>query len=171
LGCGVIYQLTPSAGGWTETVLYRFQKGSDGVFPSGGLIIDQSGNLYGTTSGGGSGGGGTVFELTPSGGGWQFTVLYSLLGQGNGPRGSLIMDAAGNLYGMSYGNGAYGDGSVFKLMPGGGTWTYTLLHDFTGGSDGKNPLGNLTLHTNGKLYGTTSTGGACGAGVVFEISS
>jgi uncharacterized repeat protein (TIGR03803 family) len=84
--------------------------------------------------------------------------------------GSLVMDPAGNLYGMSYGNGANGAGSVFKLTPSGSGWSYTLLHDFIGGSDGKNPTGNLTLHTNGKLYGTTNSGGACGAGVVFEIS-
>jgi uncharacterized repeat protein (TIGR03803 family) len=170
LGCGAIYELTPSGGGWTENILYRFQNGSDGVEPRGGLIIGQSGNLYGATPGAGAGGGGTVFQMTPSSGGWQFSMLYSLPGQGNGPTGTLVMDPAGNLYGMSYGDGADGAGSVFKLTPSGSGWIYTSLLDFSGGSDGKNPIGNLTLQANGKLYGATTSGGACGGGAVFEIS-
>ena len=75
-GCGVIYQLTPSGSGWVENILYTFQDGSDGANPNGGLIFDQSGNLYGTTNQGGTGQGGTVFELSPTQEGWTFQLLY-----------------------------------------------------------------------------------------------
>jgi len=138
-----------------------------------GLIFDQAGNLYGSASSGGSGNGGTVFELMPSNGNWNFNLLYSLSGSGgsrNGPLRSLTMDAAGNLYGTTYSDGAYGAGSVFKLKPSNGAWTYTDLYDFTGGDDGANPYGGVTLDANGNLYGTTAFGGASDAGVVWEIT-
>jgi len=140
--------------------------------PEGGLIIDSSGNLYGTTTNGGSGGGGTVFELSPAMGGWTYNVVYSFTGcTGCGPLGKLVMDAAGNLYGTTNADGANGKGSVFELTPeGGGTWTYTSLHDFTGGGDGAYPWSNLVLDASGNLYGTASAGGTKGAGVVFEIT-
>jgi len=80
------------------------------------------------------------------------------------------MDSAGNLYGTTYGEGAYGVGSVFKLTPSNGGWTYTSLHDFTGGNDGGTLYGGVTLDANGNLYGTTNQGGAYGAGVVWEIT-
>jgi uncharacterized repeat protein (TIGR03803 family) len=82
----------------------------------------------------------------------------------------LAMDSAGNLYGTTYGDGAHGVGSVFKLTPSNGGWTYTSLHDFTGGDDGGTPEGDVTLDANGNLYGTTDIGGAYGAGVVWEFS-
>jgi len=85
------------------------------------------------------------------------------------------MDSAGSLYGTTYNDGAYGYGSAFKLTPSGSGWTFTDLHDFTGGSDGGNVWSNLVLDANGKdqevnLYGTTFSGGANGYGVVFEIT-
>ena len=148
-----------------------FRSGND---PWAGLIIDPSGNLYGTTTGGGSGSGGTVFELTPANVGWTFKTLYSFSGNGGGPSDKLVMDAAGNLYGTTYIDGAYGYGTVFKLTPSNGGWTYTSLHDFTGGSDGANPISSLVFDANGNLYGTASQGGTgnCpgGCGVVFEIT-
>ena len=168
-GAGTVYRLTPSGSGWAENILYNFQAGDDGGYPFGGLIFDQFGNLYAATPTGGSGGGGTVFELTPSDGNWTFSVLYSF-SAGTGPYGSLTMDAAGNLYGTTFTVGAYGYGSVFKLTFSGGGWSATDLHDFTGGSDGGNPFGNVTLKPNGKLYGTASGGGAYGLGVVWEIT-
>ncbi len=171
---GAVYELSPSGLGWTETTLYDFTGGNDGATPFGGLIIDASGNLYGTTAFGGMGGGGTVFELTPvNGGGWSFNTIYSFSGTGYpnyGPLDKLAMDAAGNLYGTTYQDGAYQAGSVFMLTPAGGGWTYTSLHDFTGGSDGANPISNLIFDTSGNLYGTASAGGASGYGVVFEIT-
>jgi uncharacterized repeat protein (TIGR03803 family) len=174
-GQGNVYQLAPSGLGWTTTTLYSFQDGNDGEGPVGGLIIDQSANLYGTTMSGGSGGGGTVFELSPSGGSWTYALLYGLSGCFVcGPRDNLVMDTAGSLYGTTYAEGTYGQGSVFKLTPTNDGWTYTSLHDFTGGSDGANPVGGPTLDANGNVYGTTYYGGGncspVGCGVVWEIT-
>lgn len=165
---GIIFQLTPSGSGWAENILYDFQNGSDGGYPVGNLIVDGSGNLYGGTAYGGAGGGGTVFELSPSGGSWIFTVPYGFTG-GTGPYSSLAMDAAGNIYGTTYADGANGFGNVFKLTPTGGGWTYTSLYDFTGGSDGAYPESKVSFDASGNLYGTTEYGGTYGAGVVFEI--
>jgi uncharacterized repeat protein (TIGR03803 family) len=172
---GTVFQLTPSGSGLTENTLYNFQDGSDGGSPYSGLIFDQSGNLYGTTTDGGTGGGGTVFELSPGAGGtWAFTPVYSftgVFGDFCGPVASLVLDGAGDLYGTTYCDGKYGYGTVFKLTPTPAPpWTYTSLHDFTGGSDGGNPISNVLLHPNGKLYGTTALGGAFGVGVVWEIT-
>ena len=79
------------------------------------------------------------------------------------------MDAAGNLYGTTYKDGAYGSGSVFKLIPSNGGWTYTDLHDFSSGSDGAEPVSNVILDANGNLYGTALAAGGYGYGIVFEI--
>jgi uncharacterized repeat protein (TIGR03803 family) len=179
---GSVYELSPSGFGWTEQTVYAFTGGSDGGVPVGGLILDASGNLYGTTQSGGSGGGGTVFELTPGHDGWTFKTIYSISSCGwCGPSGALIMDAAGNLYGTIQGDAAVPGsgvyGSVFKLTPSGGGWVYTSLHDFTGGADGANPFGSLVFDANGNLYGTARNGGSVGCppygygcGVVFEIT-
>jgi uncharacterized repeat protein (TIGR03803 family) len=80
------------------------------------------------------------------------------------------MDSAGNLYGTTYAGGAYAYGSVFRLSPSGGSWTYASLHDFTGGNDGANPFGSVTFDAVGNLYGTTLDGGAYNKGVVWEIT-
>ena len=179
---GCVYEMSPSGSGWTFQVIYSFQGVPDGALPVGGLIFDQAGNLYGTTETGGPGDGGTVWELSPSGGGWNFTLLYSFQGSSTtyGPIDTLTMDAAGSLYGTTVQVGAFGQGSVFKLTRNGGGWTFTDLHDFTGGADGANPYGNVTLDSNGNMYGTTSAGGIqsynCyteyypGCGVVWEIT-
>jgi uncharacterized repeat protein (TIGR03803 family) len=172
---GIVFQLSPSGSGWTENLLYTFAPGNNGgTGPEGGLLL-TSGNLIGTTSGGGAGDGGTVFQLTPSQGNWVFNLMYSLTGQdGFGPRASLTMDAAGNLYGTTVYGGVYGYGSAFKLTPSNGGWTYTSLHDFTGGSDGSYIASNLIMDAGGNLYGVASGGasGSCfeGCGVVFEIT-
>ncbi len=130
-----------------------------------GLIFDGSGNLYGATSDGGSGGGGTVFELSPSGDSWTFKLLYSFNGPSGiecGPWGTLAMDAAGNLCGTTNCDGGYTFGSVFKLTNKGNGWLYSSLHDFSGYSDGAIPFSNVTLDTNGNLYGTAYYGGTFG---------
>jgi len=174
---GTVFQLTPSGSGWIENVIYNFQGGNDGGHPYAGLIFDQSGNLYGATTDSGSGGGGTIFELSPSGSGWTFSVLYSLPGSAGyqcGPAWALFMDAQGNLYDTTQCEGANNLGNVFKLTNTSGSWTYTSLHDFTGGNDGGYPASSVMLDTNGSLYGTTSYGGTgqCsgGCGVVWEIT-
>ena len=174
-GFGTVFELTGAGPSRTEQTLYSFQNGTDGEFPSGGLIFDALGNLYGTTSSGGAGGGGTVFKLTPSGGGsFTFTLLFSFTGSGattaTGPAATLTMDAAGNIYGTTTNDGAFGQGSVFKLTPSGSGYTLTSLHDFTGGSDGGRPFSNVVFDAAGNLYGTTLQGGADAAGVVFEIT-
>jgi uncharacterized repeat protein (TIGR03803 family) len=174
-GNGTVFQLSPSGSFWTESTLYGFPgQGQNGVGPTGGLIFDASGNLYGGTSSGGSNDGGTAFELTPQpNGSWTYRVLYNFIFSGTttpGPLCSLTMDTAGNLYGTTFGDGAYGFGSVFKLTPSGGSWTYTDLHDFTGGDDGRYPAGSVIFDQAGNLYGTTTGGGTFGYGVVFEIT-
>lgn len=177
---GAVYQLTPSGSGWTENTVYGFlNEPADGYVPEGGLIIDQAGTLYGTTTNAGSAGGGTVFQLMPSAGSWTYRVLYGLAngpqgGSENGPEAKLFMDAAGNLYGTTVKDGVYGYGSVFKLTPSDGSWTYTSLHDFCADyptcSDGAYPYSNVVSDKNGNLYGTAAYGGAYGVGVVFEIT-
>jgi uncharacterized repeat protein (TIGR03803 family) len=175
---GTVFQLTPTGSSWTENVLYSFQNGNDGEEPLAALILDGAGNLYGNSSDGGTGGSGTVFTLTPSGTNWLFNVIYPLAGprgSQQGPWARLLMDKAGNLYGTTRGGGKYGFGTVFKLTPLNGTWTYTSLHDFTGGADGANPYGNVISDSNGNLYGTTAAGGnltpcSGGCGVVFMIT-
>ena len=178
-GKGSVYEVSPSGGGWMGRDIYDFADGNDGGFPQAGLIFDGAGNLYGATTTGGAELGGTVFELTPSGDQWNLTTIYSFTNPNNGrqvvgPVGSLLMDQAGNLYGTTFADGAYGFGAVFKLTPGSGGWSYTSLHDFTGGSDGGNPYSNLVFDANGNLYGTASVGGSgpClnGCGVVFQIA-
>jgi uncharacterized repeat protein (TIGR03803 family) len=173
---GTVFQLTHLQYGWNESLLYQFNNGTSGENPDGRLLIDDAGNLYGTTSYGGVGGCGTVFELTPAGGGWNFSILYNISGGSGscGPTAGLIMDAAGNLYGTTSRTGAYGHGAVFKLTLIDGAWTYTSLHDFTGGNDGSWP-GELIMDANGNLYGTAyfGAGQQChgsGCGVVFEIT-
>ena len=179
-GCGTVFQLTLSGSGWTENIIHSFDYYDDGAGPQGGVIFDNAGNLFGGTAFAPTGNG-TVFELTPSGGQWTYTLLYSLTsGQSGipGPLGTLAMDATGNLYGMTFeggdvfGAGAceYGCGTVFKLAPSVGAWVYSLLYKFTGGTDGAQPYDGVILDRNGNLYGTASAAGARGQGVVFEIT-
>ena len=176
---GTVFELMPPAvagGAWTETVLHTFTGGSDGGNPKGSLIADSKGNLYGTTSGGTSNGG-TVFELTPpaiAGGAWTETVLHAFTGGSDGgyPEAGLIADSKGNLYGTTAEGGASNAGAVFELMRpaiAGGAWSETVLHAFTGGSDGRFPLATLIADSEGNLYGTTAEGGASNAGTVFEL--
>ena len=166
---GTVYELSPSQSGWTETTLYNFTGDSDGGNPTAGVIRDALGNLYGATLYGGTGGG-VVFELSPSGGGWTYSVLYAFAGTDGGPQGNLVMDAAGNLYGATLAEGTYGYGNIFELTPSAGGWIYTDLHDFTGGLDGGRPLDGLVLDPGGDIYGTASIGGSYGHGIVFELT-
>jgi uncharacterized repeat protein (TIGR03803 family) len=175
-----------------ETVLWNFLGGADGGSnPSSVLAFDSAGNLYGTTQSGGNNCGvngcGTVFELSPSGGGWTQKTLYvfcqlSQCKDGYDPlRGPLVLDKAGNIYGTTsdggFVNGGLcrgGCGTVFKLDPSGNE---TVLYSFTGGADGAEPQVGLTMDGQGNLYGTAAIGGdmKCadgspdGCGTVFEL--
>jgi uncharacterized repeat protein (TIGR03803 family) len=172
------------AAGRTYKVLHKFT-GKNGANPSAALILDTAGNLYGTTAAGGANGFGTVFELKPNPeGSWTESVLYSFCSlqncvDGALPLGSLIFDSDGNLYGTTDSGGANASGIVFKLAPNpDGIWTESVLHSFTGGSDGRNPNAGLIADSDGNLYGTTNEGGiinhVCddyvGCGVVFKLT-
>jgi uncharacterized repeat protein (TIGR03803 family) len=169
-GAGTVFELTPSNGTWSETTLYNFGNGgSDGYYPDGLLVEDASGALYGTTSSGGTHGYyGTVFKLSPLG----ESVLWSFGGSGDGvdPNAGLYMDSTGVLYGTTAGGGRYGYGIVFKLVASGGNWKESVLHNFGGGEDGREPFGALIEDTNGHLYGTTLSGGEYGYGTVFGLT-
>jgi uncharacterized repeat protein (TIGR03803 family) len=179
--CGLIFELKHTSTGWQEIILYEFH-GSDGFFPSGGLIFDAAGNLYGTTHGGGTSpcDCGTIFKLTPdSHGGWTHSILYSFTDankNGGVPFTTLVMDKAGSFYGTAEGgigpcNG--GCGVVFKLSPGSnGKWQYSVLHRFTDATnDGAEPFSGLVFDKTGKhLYGTTAFGGTYNQGTVYEIT-
>jgi uncharacterized repeat protein (TIGR03803 family) len=148
-GLGVVFKLTGSKN--KETVLHNFAGGSDGATPNGGVILDATGALYGTTTAGGASGGGTVFKIEGS----KETVLYSFAGGTDGadPQAELTMDAAGNLYGTTAQGGAAGTGTVF------GT-----------GTDGATPVSGLYRDSAGGLYGTTSLGGTYGYGTIFKLT-
>jgi uncharacterized repeat protein (TIGR03803 family) len=176
-GCGTVFELTPGTNGeWTLTVLHRFN-GKDGFEPSfGGLILDNAGNLYGTTEAGGPYSHGTVYELTPNNGQWTEKILYSFCspsGCAAGfPAGRVIFDGAGRLYGTTEYGGAHNEGTVFQLIPSNGKWTPKLLHSFNrNGTDGAYPVGSLTLDKSGVLYGTTLYGGTNDYGTAFELTT
>ncbi len=168
-GNGTIFELTLSGGVWTETIIHNFQDGDDGAVPYGGLIADAAGNFYGSATEGGTGGGGTIFELTPNDGTWTFNVIYSNPGWGiSGSFRNLILDKAGNLYGTTHCDGANNAGTVYKLSLANGTWTYTSLYVFSGGTDGLYSYSNPVLEGN-YVIGTTKLGGENGSGVVWAI--
>jgi uncharacterized repeat protein (TIGR03803 family) len=154
----------PQAASMQEKVIYNFTGLQDGGQPSGELIADSAGNLYGATAQGGAYGAGTVFELSFADGAWNETVLHSFgsATDGSEPIGGLVFDAAGNLYGVTRNGGTSGYGAVFKLTPGLSGWQETVLHSFAGGADGFNPATGLVIDKTGDLYGTTEYGGALG---------
>jgi uncharacterized repeat protein (TIGR03803 family) len=161
LNDGTVFEL--AHGSSVPTTLASFN-GTNGSSPRGGLIIDSSGNLYGTTQTGGASNDGTAFEIARGSG--TITTLASFNGaDGSLPVGGLIMDSSGNLYGTTFQGGASGDGTVFELAQGSGT--ITTLASFSG-TDGNGPVG-LIMDSSGNLYGTTYTGGATNVGAVFEL--
>jgi uncharacterized repeat protein (TIGR03803 family) len=182
-GNGTVFRLT----GKVLTTLWSFSGGSDGALPSGALITDWKGALYGTTEGGGAFNGpvcdgfgcGTVFAIGNAAG--SLTTIWTFSGDdGALPGGTLLTDATGVLFGTTQGGGANGNGTVFKLTPPAAdqtAWTPTALWSFSGGSDGAIPgLGALIADQSGTLYGTTEFGGATGCfggfgcGVVFKLT-
>ncbi len=212
-GYGTAFEMTPSANGWSEKVLYSFQSGTDGANPVADLVIGTGGTLFGTTSQGGSititneppscttttpcvePAWGTVFALTPKGGGaWTESVLYTFTGASDGgtPEAALLATKSNVLYGSTFWGGKttacpvgdypQGCGTIFELsLPTGSeTWAETVLYAFTGHSpDGAHPYGRLGISASGELFGTTFAGGAnvddcmpdsyTGCGTIFYV--
>jgi uncharacterized repeat protein (TIGR03803 family) len=176
-GMGIVFELSPSGSTWKQQVLYSFGATSNDLTnPLSGLVLDGSGNLYGTAGGGGADGG--VFELQRSGNQWKEIVIYPFFNADGVPFGTLVWDSAGNLYGTTSNGGTYGQGEVFELTPpSGGGWTKTVLYSFAGGTDGSAPfLSGVVFDAAGNLYGTTYEGGitSCnggyGCGTVFQLT-
>jgi uncharacterized repeat protein (TIGR03803 family) len=163
---GTVFKITSQG---VESVLHSFQGGADGAVPQAGLILDATGNLYGTTQdGGGINDYGTVFKITPQN---VETVLYSFRGVNDGanPYAGLILDATGNLYGTTAHGGFNNYGTVFKITPQG---QETVLYRFQSGSNGAVPQAGLIFDATGNLYGTTQLGGDnsyFGHGTVFKL--
>lgn len=193
-GCGIVFRLSPKAGGWTETVLFVFHsspQGAGGYLPFSGVALDADGNLYGTTYNGGSAtrcsgfGCGVVYKLTPTATGpWKETVLHTFVDGPDGaiPAGGVILDSKGNLYGTAEEGGdltacgALGCGTVFELSPqSNGAWHFQVLHKFER-ADGSAPIAALIFDSQGNLIGTTALGGdlncnnGSGCGTVFRLS-
>ncbi|MGA8493368.1 MAG: choice-of-anchor tandem repeat GloVer-containing protein [Terriglobales bacterium] len=198
VGCGTVYELSPPAkqgDPWTETVLYSFQGNKDGYVPSGDIVFDDKGNLYGVTLfGGGKGRNcgddlypncGTVWRLSPpkkKGGAWKEKVLHRFAGGKDGawPNGGLVLDGAGAVYGTTF-HGGYncpynsnlGCGTAFQLIPPtnkGGGWTEKRVHIFKNHKDGTEPNSGVILGPDGALYGGAG-GGAKGGGVIYQLAA
>ena len=196
-GCGIVYELSPTKDGkWKENILHKFNRdGKDGCNPSGRLVFDQAGDLFGGTFNGGGGlnnffcnnGCGTTYRLHLANGKWTETVLHRFTGKGTdgwNPSGSLAFDKAGNLWGATFLGGAgdsstCGDpnggvgfcGTVFELTPNAnGIWAESTLYSFVDASTGWNPLSGVILDKAGDLVGTTENGGSALDGTVFKIT-
>jgi uncharacterized repeat protein (TIGR03803 family) len=165
-GAGVVFKVDPSG---TETVLHNFSGGTDGIIPTGGLLRDKAGNLYGTTSQGGTSNDGVIFKITPRG---KEIILHTFTGgatDGKYPTyTSLLMDAQGTIYGVTEEGGTADGGIVYKLSNSG---KLTVLHSFTGGTtDGCNVLGIPFMDKTGNIYGTTSSCGISKLGTVWKLN-
>lgn len=189
-GCGTAFQLKPGTNGiWTLTILHSFGKGSDGAFPVSGLTVDSAGNLFGVTSQGGKHssacfpyGCGTVFKLMRKAGKRTERIIHDFDSRtdGNLPRGDLILDDSGALYGTAVFGGLHGAGNAFRLIPrADDKWEEQVLHNFGNGKDGVNPYSGMIFDQAHNLYGTTAYGGnyragmckkSRGCGTIFEIT-
>ena len=161
-----LFFLVPLASGQTFKKLHTFAAAPDGNFPHAGGVFDANGNLFGTTQWGGTNGSGTIWKVSKAG---VFSVVYNFVGynDGEGPNGSVVFDAGGNLYGTAQYGGTQGSGTVWKMTPGG---VVTCIYDFPGNSYGGNPSGGVALDGLGDIYGTATTGGF-GYGMVWVINS
>ena len=156
---------------WSKTLLRTYVKSEEGC-PTGNLIGDAVGNLYGVTQNGGANGWGSIFELSPSDSGWTETILYSFQGASDGgaPYSGMVFDAQGNLYGTATASSGVNSGTVFEFSPSQSGWIYNVLYTFTGGQDGGQPVAGLVFDGAGNLYGATASWGANGGGTIFELS-
>jgi len=178
-GCGTIYELSPAGNGvWTERVLHQLLDAfGDGAEPRAGLVMDASGNLYGTTYEGGNNsqcggyGCGSVFEMSPpvSGKHWSFKTLIDFNGiDGALVRGGVTLGANGALFGSTIYGGTHNAGIVFSLTPQSGRWQFASLYSFDG-INGLQPTGDLAFDNAGNLYGATYEGGTNDWGSVFQL--
>ena len=180
--CGTVFKMSRRNSSWILQTLYTFDPttGEDGYGPIGQLARDPSGVLYVTTySGGKPWGSGTVFEVKPSptrpvtvSAPWTEVRLHDFTSGDDGanPEGDLLLDSAGNLYGTTFSGGKYGAGTVYKMTPSNGGWTYAVLYSFGGGTDGRNPVAGVARDAAGNLYGTAYDGGYYGYGVVYQVT-
>jgi len=163
-GCGVVFKLAKNG---DLTVLHAFKGGMDGATPQAGLLLDASGNLYGTALQGGIDEHGTAFKIAKDG---TYTVLHRFVeSEGKNPNGGLVADPAGNLFGTAQLGGDVNNGTAFQLSPDG---TLKVLHSFEGLEDGDYPQAGLFRDNQGRLYGTTVSNGLIQlvqGGSVFEI--
>jgi len=176
---GAVFELSPTASGWQEQVLYSFTGAGDGNIPEYGVVLDSAGNVYGTTVLGGSNHEGVLFQLTGSGSSWTENVLLNFNSSNGTGASPLAFDAAGNLYGTFGGGGGnydpYRAGTIYELSPNGsGGWTHSIFFTFTSTfKTGSAPAWGVTFDSSGNLYGTTN--GAVPidgtAGQVFELST
>jgi uncharacterized repeat protein (TIGR03803 family) len=170
--CGVVFKLTPPPTfcrmvlcGWDETLIYSPSGGSDPAGLAAGIVFDNAGNIYGASFSGGAFGSGAVYKLSPSGGTYTETTLYSFTGGDDGANSmtNVALDAAGDIYGATTFGGANGHGTVFKLVHEAGGYTFQLLHTFSGQSDLGMPSGSVVLDSAGNLYGAGYSG-------IFQIT-
>jgi uncharacterized repeat protein (TIGR03803 family) len=186
-GCGLVYGLAPHGKVWQQQVLYAFCQQTnctDGGNPSGGLLMDGSGNLFGLTENGGACKGqcGIAFELSSTNGIWSETVLYDFCSlakceDGQYPVGTLVQDPSGAFYGVTENGGTGGNyGTIFSLVPDQGrvSWTHNILYSFcaqSGCTDGKWPESGMAMDQHGNLFGTAAyEGSGTYNGTAFELS-
>lgn len=161
---GTIFSITTTG---AINIIRHLNSVTDGATPHGELIRATDGNFYGLTSGGGTNTYGTIFRLSPDG---VYTVLrhLSYATDGTNPRGHLVQAKDGNFYGMTYGGGPNGTGTIFRITPAG---TFTVIKSFNKTTDGGNSYGSLTEGKDGLLYGMTYSGGSFGYGTIFKITT
>jgi uncharacterized repeat protein (TIGR03803 family) len=159
-GLGTVFELTPGVGGINTIAVFQ---GANGAFPKGGVVLDASRNIYGTTEGGGAFGYGTVFEITADTH-TLITLASFNYADGADPQGVILVN--GNLYGTTEAGGAFSAGTIFELANG----QLTTLASLNPATTGFNPL-NLTSDGQGNLYGVTQNGGAYGVGTIFELTA
>jgi uncharacterized repeat protein (TIGR03803 family) len=172
-GWGSVFEMVNTSSGYSLKTLWSF-KYSDGAAPTGPLIADADGDLFGTTQGGGAGGQGTVFELVNGASGYTLKTLASFGATGSDSTGSflyagLTADARGDLFGATYSGGDHGYGTVFELVNTGSGYDFRTIASLDLDTNGGYIIGGLTVDAQGDVFGTALAGGSGGFGTVFEL--